>query len=110
MYEYMGKRTPPDLVAFARGDRRLGSAGTVASTELLANVSETWLMLEALWPPIKMALTWAVGIAFGIKGLATGCLMLLQRGKTDKGRPRRRKAQASGQEAPEKEAGAEKVE
>ena len=87
VYEYTANaRTPPQIIAFARGDHRYGSAGTVAPEELLDNVPEWWLMLEALWPPFRTAITWALGIALGIKGLAVGCLKLLKRG--DKARSR----------------------
>ena len=78
-YEYLGPRTPPRLIAFARGDRSLGTAGHVMPEELLDNVPSWWLMFEALWPPFKTALAWAVGIAVAIKALAAGCLQLLKR-------------------------------
>ena len=46
---------------------------------LQENVSEWWLLLEALWPPFKMAASCAVGIALFIKLLTTGCLACLER-------------------------------
>lgn len=101
MYEYTGRqRTPQQLIAFARGDHSLGSAGTAAPTKLLANVPDWWIMLEALWPPFRMALTWAVGIALGIKGLAMGCLKLLKRGEKPR-KPRRPKEERTEPQQPD---------
>jgi thiol-disulfide isomerase/thioredoxin len=80
VYEYVARqRTPDQLIAFARGDHRYGSAGTVAPRELLPDVSEWWMLLEAMWPPIRTSLTWAIGVALALKGIAKGCLMLLRR-------------------------------
>jgi hypothetical protein len=79
VYEYVARqRTPDQLIAFARGDHRYGSAGTVAPRELLPDVSEWWMLLEAMWPPIRTSLTWAIGVALALKGIAKGCLMLLR--------------------------------
>ena len=85
VYEYVARqRTPDQLIAFARGDHRYSSAGTVAPRELLPDVSEWWMLLEAIWPPIRTSLTWAIGVALALKGIAKGCLMLL-RGNVPRG-------------------------
>ena len=76
----------------ARGAPELVGAGRLAPDELSANVSDWWLMLEALWDPISLALKWSVGIAMSIKGLATGILWCLERGKAV---PKRRREDAA---------------
>ena len=86
-YEFEGRRSPPGLIAFARGGL---VGGRRAPTELLANVSEWWLLAEAMWDPLKLAIKWSVGIALGIKLLATGCLWCLQRSRPPRARRPRR--------------------
>ena len=48
-------------------------------SQLQANVSEWWLLAEAVWPPLKTALMWSLGIAFGIKGLSKCALHFLKK-------------------------------
>ena len=78
-FEYNGVRSPPRLLAFGRGDPTMLGAGKHAPTELLGNVSNWWLMAEALWDPLKLTLKWSVGIAVSIKALSQGCLWCLER-------------------------------
>jgi thiol-disulfide isomerase/thioredoxin len=89
-YEFMAKRrSPPDLIKFGRGDPSLIGVGTVMPSELLPDASEWRLMAEALWPPLKVAFTWALGLALAIKGVSLCLLRLISpghdRGKRDKG-------------------------
>ena len=49
-------------------------------------------LLEMLWPPLKTALTWAIGIALGIKLLAMCLLKLLQAPRRYK-QPRTKRSQ-----------------
>ena len=45
-----------------------------------AQVSEYWLLAEALWPPLKTAITMSVGIVLVLKLMTTACLWCLRRG------------------------------
>ena len=78
-YEFHGRRTIQRLVSFARGDPILRGGGVVMPSQLQANVSEWWLLAEAVWPPLKTALMWSLGIAFGIKGLSKCALHFLKK-------------------------------
>ena len=75
-WEFSDRRSIPGMLEFSRNPP---PGGYFTPTELQANVSDYWLMAEALWPPLKMALSWSVGIALGIKLLSLGCLRLLER-------------------------------
>ncbi len=95
-YEFMGRRGLKELIEWSRGGYREGG-GVVLPLVLHANVSESWLMLESLWRPAKTALTWALGIALGIKGLAKCLLSLTERGmERERRRRRREKSKAGG--------------
>ena len=74
-----GGRSPPRLVAFGRGAPGMLAGGQRAPTELSPNVSELWLLLEASYEPLKVAIKWAVLIALGIKGLSLALLKCLER-------------------------------
>ena len=90
-FEFHGTRSPPRLLSFARGAGDLLGAGQPAPTTLLDNVSEWWLLLEAMWDPLKTAFMYAAGIALAIKGGATALLRCLERGK----KPKKRRADAA---------------
>jgi thiol-disulfide isomerase/thioredoxin len=81
-YEFEGHRSAARIAAFARRDlRSYGKSwpgGRRAPAELQPNVSDLWLLAEAMWPAIKPALTWSVGIAVGIKGTANLILRCLR--------------------------------
>ena len=47
-------------------------------------VSEYWLLAEALWPPLKTAITLSVGIVLALKLLTHACLWCLRRGGAKK--------------------------
>ena len=76
-YEFSGGRGPQTIVPFARGGFARGG-GTVTPSELKADVSDLWLFAEMVWPSFKTALSWALGIALAIKGVATLLLRLLK--------------------------------
>ena len=50
-----------------------------------AQVSEYWLLAEALWPPLKTAITMSVGIVLVLKLMTTACLWCLRRGDAKEG-------------------------
>ena len=83
VYEFHGTRSPPRLIAFARGDPTLLGAGRPAPTQLKDNVSDWWLLAEAFWGPLKTAATWSLGITLSLKLCATGALRLLRRPPKD---------------------------
>ena len=75
-YEFEGRRSIPGMLEFSRHP----PPGARAMPDVLQpDVSEWWLLAEALWPPLKIALTWSVGIAIALKLLATCCLKVLER-------------------------------
>ena len=96
-YEFSGGRSPPRLIGFARGDSTLLGAGMPMPTELRADVSDWWLLAETLWGPLKVAATWALGIAVGLKGCALGMLKLL-RGRNPRLAERSERAAAEQQQ------------
>ena len=83
VYEFHGTRSPPRLIAIARGDPTLLGAGRPAPTQLKDNVSDWWLLAEAFWGPLKTAATWSLGITLSLKLCATGALRLLRRPPKD---------------------------
>ena len=92
-WEFSDRRSIPGMLEFSRHPP---PGSFLMPTELLPNVSDYRLMAEALWPPMKLALTWSVGIAFGIKLCSLGCLRLLERqSKKEKAERARRKAAAT---------------
>jgi hypothetical protein len=77
-YEYRDQRHLPSLLAFARGGHLAqGSDGRVPR-QLQADTSAWWLMAETLWPPMRIALTWSLGVTLTIKGLARFMLWWLR--------------------------------
>ena len=91
-FEFEGKRR--SIPAMLEWSRRPPPGARRTPTELQPNVAEWWLLLEALWPPFKMAASWAVGIALGIKLLTTGCLRMLER-QNRKEKARRKEQRAA---------------
>ena len=78
-YEYEGRREPKRLFAFAKASPAVLGGARRMPTELQENVSEWWLLAEAMWDPIKLTAKIALGIALAIKLLANGCLWCLRR-------------------------------
>lgn len=90
-YEFSGGRSPPRLLAFGRGAPGMLAGGQRAPDTLLPNVSEVWLLLEASYEPIKVALKWSTLLALAIKGLSLALLKCLERSGGRRDRPPRRK-------------------
>ena len=75
VYEYTGKRGLPPLLSFGRGGFRKQAPMMQAPTELLADASDAYLLLLALWQPLAKSLGLALGVALCLKG---GALLLLR--------------------------------
>ena len=79
VYEYTGRRGLPPLLSFARGGFRKQAPMMQAPAELLADASDAYLLLLALWRPLAMSLGLALGVALCLKGGALLLLRLLRR-------------------------------
>mmetsp|Transcript_57840 Transcript_57840/g.95561 ORF Transcript_57840/g.95561 Transcript_57840/m.95561 type:complete len:192 (-) Transcript_57840:36-611(-) len=85
VFEYTGSRQAHMLLEFARGGFKQYTSYMRHPTVLLANTSDLWLLVEALWDPFKTALGWSVGLAVGLKGVAHLCLRLTRPNTHKKG-------------------------
>lgn len=91
-YEFVGGRSAQTIMNFALGGyKRHGGHATPRA--LLPNRSELWMLGEVLWEPFKKSLMWALGLALGIKGVATLLLRML---KPAADAEERRQARATG--------------
>jgi thiol-disulfide isomerase/thioredoxin len=80
VYEFNGRRGLPPLLGFAQGGYRSGAAHMMLPAEIEDDVSDYWLLAEALWPPIKQALTISLAIVLSLKACTKGLLWWLKRG------------------------------
>ena len=108
VYEFNGRRGLPPLLAFAQGGYRAGAAhmmlpevraaariawlrGPVSNHGLShwqaieADVSDYWLLAEALWPPFKKAAGISLAIVLGLKAFTKGLLWWLKPASGDGG-------------------------
>ena len=77
-YEFIGRRSIPALQSFGRATAGALGGGRFHPGELQPNVSDWWLLAEAMWDPLKIAIKWSVGLALGLKLVALGLLRLLK--------------------------------
>ena len=62
-------------------------------------MSEWWLLAEALWPPLKQAITISLGIVLALKALTYACLWCLRDPKREGPKP----GEKGGEEVKEEE-------
>lgn len=86
VYEYKGRRGLHDFISFARGGFRAQEPMMRIPPELLADVSDWYLLLLALWRPLAFSFGLAVAIALCLKGCAQFALRLLQQDQGEEGR------------------------
>lgn len=77
-YEHQGPRSLQALMSFGRALPGTTGGGRLQPGALQPNVSDWWLLAEAVWDPLKIALKWSVGIAMGMKLLALCMLRILE--------------------------------